>query len=39
MVNRKDNAMQGAESLEAVKKLLAATGTDVSRIIVDPSGL
>jgi hypothetical protein len=39
MVNREDNVMQGAGSLQAVKKLLAATGTDVSRIIVDPSGL
>jgi len=39
MFNRTDDLMQGPKSLEAVKKLLAATGTDVSRIIVDPSGL
>jgi len=39
MFNRADDLMQGPKSLEAVKKLLAATGTDVSRIIVDPSGL
>jgi hypothetical protein len=37
MFAREDNTVSPPSSLEAVKKLLATTGTDVSRIIVDAS--